>query len=658
MRTAKQYWPIMLVFGKNTSQISPRRSVRVVYRLRLAFGIIVLLIVAGVIAGGLQLYQLQRSQVSAIERSVPALIHSQILESQLASLRATSNRLRSTDSSSKVLALFATIQKLEIDIHQTVASDLQQAVQTPSQDLLWQDVQSLVQISAELVPIRQQLISIEQALTADRHALVTLRTVFSDLIEPRSIRLATALTFELESNLDERILRDSISSQIDLTELSFRLSTAIDVAEQLSRRTAASEVNIDATHLQFNLRSVAQILITLEDDEFRMELAKLIKQLRSVILGSGGIVEKLESYADYQKQTLDVEQRQTLNSQMVSQLIESIVLDAKENISQSSKIFQSSLNQTIVLLVVAGLAVTLVIVLTSHFVIEQQFNRRMSKLTSAVLDIAAGDIHHDVGVGGTDEIGLMAKALSVFKDTANKLILSNQELEQFAYAASHDLRSPLRAIENLAQWTLEDAGDTLPDSCRDNLVKLIERANRLSVLQTDLLEYSRAGNTEDTLELIHIAELVDDLSAILDPEHNYPIEIIGESPPINTYATPLRQVLLNLLNNAIKHHDLKQGNIQLTVNYCESKMVVSFCDDGVGIEAKYHDQIFGLFKRLQSQDIVEGSGLGLSLVRKLVERNGGEIAVFSDPANSRGTTFVFDWPVTYQQHTTQIAVGF
>ena len=624
----------------------------------MAFGIIVLLVVAGVLVGGLQLYQLQRSQVSAIERSVPALIHSQMLESQLASLLTTTNRLRSANSSVSVLALYSEIQKLEVDIKKTVANDLQQTVRPHSQDLLWKGVQSLVQNSADLMPVRLQIVSIEKSLIADRQTLVALRAAFSDLIEPRSIELATALTFELDSTIDEIILRDSISAQISLTEMSFRLSTAIDVAEQLSRPTTANEIIIDTAHLQFNLRSIAQILATLKNDEFRMESAILIKQLRSVILGSDGIVAKLESYAGYHHQIQDVLKRQLATSKSVSELIGSIVLDEKENISQSSKYFYASLNKTIVFLVVSGLSVALVIVLTSHYVIERQFNHRMSKLTSAVIDIAAGDVDRDVGVEGVDEIGLMAKALTVFKDTANKLILSNHELEQFAYAASHDLRSPLRAIENLAQWTLEDAGDTLPDSCRDNLVKLIERVNRLSSLQTDLLEYSRAGHSSDTLELLHVSDIMDDLSAMLDPERKYPIEIIGDQCAVNTYATPLRQVLLNLLNNAIKHHDLKQGSIQITVNYFASKMVISFCDDGVGIEPKYHDRIFGLFKRLQSQDIVEGSGLGLSLVRKLVERHDGIIEVFSNPEKSRGTTFRFDWPVTYEHQVTQLAVGF
>ncbi|MEE9320178.1 MAG: ATP-binding protein [Granulosicoccus sp.] len=654
----KQYWPNILLFGKNVVLTNQQRSVRVVYRLRIAFGLIVLLMIVGVLGGGIQLYLLQRSQVSAIQESVPALIHSQVLESQLASLLGITNRLRNANSSTEVLAQYSEIQKLEVAIEKTVAKDLRQTIQTSKQNMLWQGVQSLVQVSAELVPIRQQLVSIEKALVADRHVLVNLRTVFGDLIEPRSITLATALTFGLDSSLNEKILRDAISSQIDLTELSFRLSTAIDVAEQLSRQLTASEADIDATHLQFNLRSVAQILITLEDNEFRFELAKLIKQLRGVIVGPGGIVDKLESYADYQNQTLDVERRQTAASQSVSQLIDSIVLDAKVNISQSSKYFNTYLNQSVVFLVLSGLIAIFVIVLTNYYVIERQFNRRISNLTSAVLDIAAGDVRRNVGVEGADEIGLMAKALAVFKDTSNKLILSNRELEQFAYAASHDLRSPLRAIENLAQWTLEDAGDALPESCHDNLVKLIERANRLSILQTDLLEYSRAGHTKDSLELIHINDVMDDLSGMLDPEHEYPIENIGESYPINTYATPLRQVLLNLMNNAMKHHDLEQGNIQLKVEYCESRMIISFSDDGVGIEPKYHDQIFGLFKRLQSQDIVEGSGLGLSLVRKLVERHGGKIEVFSNPADSRGTTFIFDWPVTYEQHSIQLAAGF
>ena len=624
----------------------------------MAFAIIALIIVTAVVVGGYQLYLLQRSQVSAIEQSVPTLIHSQKLESQLAKLFALSNRLRNARSRSAVVALYSDIQKLEVNIQDTVANDLTYAVRAPLERMLVQGVQSLVQTLNELAHIRQQLIGIEKSLTTDRQVLTTLRVAFGDLIEPRSIMLSTALTFESDAGLDKKVLRNTISSQINLTEMSFRLSTAIDVAEHLSRGSVASEAEIDTTHLQFNLRSVAQTLISLENDEFRRELAKLIKQLRGIIYGSGGIVDKLELHANYSARFQDVNIRQSAIRASTSRLIESMVADAESNISESSTYFYTALVQTVLLLVVVGFSTALVIALASYYVVERQFNRRMSKLTSAVLDIAAGDLQRDVGVEGGDEIGLMANALAVFKNTANKLIHSNRELEQFAYAASHDLRSPLRAIENLAQWTLEDAGESLPDSCQENLTKLIERANRLSVLQTDLLEYSRVGHGEDKFEPVVITQLVDDLSEILDPERKFPIEMIGEHCHIHTYTTPLRRILMNLLNNAVKHHDLDHGNIKISVHYDASKIVIMFGDDGVGIEPQYHDQIFELFQRLQSQDIVEGSGLGLSLVRKLVERHGGKISVISNPAVARGTTFKFDWPVTYPQYNSKIAVGF
>jgi len=218
-------------------------------------------------------------------------------------------------------------------------------------------------------------------------------------------------------------------------------------------------------------------------------------------------------------------------------------------------------------------------------------------------------------------------------------------MEQFAYAASHDLKSPLRAIENLAQWTIEDGGADLPADCLKNLEKILQRAKRLSTLQNDLLEYSRAGHAADKIKAIDINLLVAELSEFLDPDSRFTIEVSGASQVIHTSETPLRQVLMNLLNNAIKHHDRGYGIVTISIHFSTSRMHVSMLDDGPGIEEQYLEQIFELFNMLQTQDDVEGSGLGLALVRKLVKRYGGTITAVSNPTLQRGTEFQFDWPI-------------
>jgi len=262
----------------------------------------------------------------------------------------------------------------------------------------------------------------------------------------------------------------------------------------------------------------------------------------------------------------------------------------------------------------------------------------------AVLDIANGDQDRDVDVSGKDEIGVMAGALEVFKDNAAELHRSNKELEQFAYAASHDLKSPLRAIESLAKWTLEDAGDDFPADAKSNLEKLLLRANRLSRLQSDLLNYSRAGQPDDNVSEVDFSRMIADLAEMLDPDHHFTVQL-GRSPiGVTTQVVPLRQIILNLITNAMKHHDLDTGTIEINIDVVNNRLRISVSDDGPGIPIEYHERIFGLFEKLESHDKVEGSGLGLSLVKKMVERCRGSIAIQSAPSKQRGSTFTFDWP--------------
>jgi len=238
----------------------------------------------------------------------------------------------------------------------------------------------------------------------------------------------------------------------------------------------------------------------------------------------------------------------------------------------------------------------------------------------------------------------MGAALEVFKSNAKELRRSNEELESFAYAAAHDMRSPLRAIESLAQWTLEDAGDQLPGGCRENLEKLLSRANRLSKLQADLLDYSRISKTNEDQRPLNLQEFVQNIQELLDPDEQFKFEIDVPLQLVEVPETPLRQILINLSTNAIKHHDRRVGTISVKAELVTGRLVVAVADDGPGIDPRFHERIFKLFQTLQSRDTVEGSGLGLSFVLKHLNRHGGQIQVLSDPAQGRGTTFIFDLP--------------
>ena len=221
---------------------------------------------------------------------------------------------------------------------------------------------------------------------------------------------------------------------------------------------------------------------------------------------------------------------------------------------------------------------------------------------------------------------------------------SNRELDQFAYIASHDLRAPLRAIDNLSAWIAEDAGALLPAKSREHLQKLQERIQRMEALLDDLLAYSRADRLHGQPSAVDSGALVLSVVQLLAPASRFQIIVPATLPYFTTLRVPLETVLRNLIGNAIKHHKPSPAPATISINGVEGETQVTFSvtDDGPGIDPAFHERIFGMFQTLQPRDQVEGSGVGLAIVKKIVESLGGKIQVES--AAGQGATFRFTWP--------------
>ena len=228
-----------------------------------------------------------------------------------------------------------------------------------------------------------------------------------------------------------------------------------------------------------------------------------------------------------------------------------------------------------------------------------------------------------------------------------ELARSNAELDQFAYVASHDLKAPIRAIDSLAAWIAEDAGDVLPPDSARHLDLLRRRAGRMEGLLDSLLAYSRAGRTGAPPRPVDTADLVREVAETVAPPGGFDVRIEGDLPVVETAPTPLALVLRNLIGNAIKHHDRADGRVTVSARVLDTEAggyaEFTVADDGPGIEAAYRDRVFGLFQTLRPRDEVEGSGMGLAIVKKTVESWGGEVVL--EPSDARGATFRFTWPL-------------
>jgi PAS domain S-box-containing protein len=219
---------------------------------------------------------------------------------------------------------------------------------------------------------------------------------------------------------------------------------------------------------------------------------------------------------------------------------------------------------------------------------------------------------------------------------------SNSELEEFAYAASHDLKAPLRAISHLVEWIGEDIGAAASAETIENLKLLRGRSLRLQLLLDGLLAFSRVGSIKAEPEDVDIAKVVREVIAELSPPPGFEVGCVGKMGILRAPRTAILVVLRNLISNGLIHHDRTEGRITVSMRRMKGGAEFRVTDDGPGILARFHERIFVIFQTLESRDDVESSGIGLAIVKKKVEGHGGRIWVESAPP-ARGTTIAFTW---------------
>ncbi len=221
---------------------------------------------------------------------------------------------------------------------------------------------------------------------------------------------------------------------------------------------------------------------------------------------------------------------------------------------------------------------------------------------------------------------------------------ANDELTNFAYVVSHDLKAPLRAISSLADWISTDYADKFDDEGRQHMRLLISRVRRMDGLIDGILLYSRVGRIKETIVAVELNRLVRDVIEMLAPPENISITLDNPLPTVITEPTRIQQVFQNLISNAIKYMDKPEGKIRIACSEEGMQWKFSVSDNGPGIKQQHFEKIFQLFQTLAPRDRVESTGVGLALVKKIVEMYGGHVWVESTVG--QGSTFFFTIPRT------------
>jgi signal transduction histidine kinase/HAMP domain-containing protein len=239
----------------------------------------------------------------------------------------------------------------------------------------------------------------------------------------------------------------------------------------------------------------------------------------------------------------------------------------------------------------------------------------------------------------------LKKAHEELQDHTGRLEAANKELESFSYSVSHDLRSPLRAIAGFTRMILDEKGATFDPETRRKFGIIQENAEKMGQLIDNLLRLSRLGRAELHQSKLDMGGLVREVMQeirMTDPEREFVTEI-GDLPAAQGDPAMIRQLLANLLSNAVKFTRGKQGaRIEVGSFERSGERVYYVKDNGVGFDMKYYNKLFGVFQRLVSESQFEGTGVGLAIVQRIVQRHGGR--VWAEGQIQDGATFYFTLP--------------
>ncbi|TNF61050.1 MAG: hypothetical protein EP306_07520, partial [Burkholderiales bacterium] len=233
------------------------------------------------------------------------------------------------------------------------------------------------------------------------------------------------------------------------------------------------------------------------------------------------------------------------------------------------------------------------------------------------------------------------------EDSVRQLQATNRELEAFTYSASHDLRTPLRGIEGFSALLLEEQAERLDEQGRDYLRRIQKATVHMSQLVSDLLAYSRLQHMTQRIEPVALLPQIDTVTRHFQDElaarHGRLETDVCDRLTVRADAQGLTIVLRNLIDNALKFTPADRApHIRITACETDGQVRLQVSDNGIGFDMKHHDRIFGMFQRLHRQDQIPGTGIGLAMVHKAVERMGGRIRAESRPGE--GSTFVVELP--------------
>lgn len=274
---------------------------------------------------------------------------------------------------------------------------------------------------------------------------------------------------------------------------------------------------------------------------------------------------------------------------------------------------------------------------------------RIRETVAMANSVAKGNYEERLTANPNNEFGQLADSLNNMSAILAKnialLTRRNEELNQFAHIVSHDMKAPLRGIDNVVSWIEEDHHDELPKKVREYLLLIKSRITRAENLLRGILAYSRIGREQPDYSLVNVNQLITEIASYLPKDTAITLHVQPGLPTLRTERVLLLQVFSNLILNAFKHHDKPNGFVSVKCRETIDNFEFSIRDNGPGIDPTYHERIFMIFETLGDKDSTENTGVGLAIVKKILSDRGLKITI--DSAPGEGSTFTFQWPKDY-----------
>jgi signal transduction histidine kinase len=359
-----------------------------------------------------------------------------------------------------------------------------------------------------------------------------------------------------------------------------------------------------------------------------------LKTLQFTIVEQFDAMHRLAQVSDWTAVRLRLDNQINLILDDVRTMVEQVDLALSDRRSRFVQEIELSQRRAQIILIITGL-VALATALTLGLFVTRSIVRPVSSLKTAAHQFATGDFNLRLADTSKDELGEVSRAFTIaageLRRSYSALKRSNEDLEQFAYAASHDLQEPLRTISAFSDLLRRRCEDKLTEEEKGFLAHLVGASERMRNLVSGILEYSRLASSRDLNERIATEEIVSaalqNLTTTIDESHA--VVTHGQLPTVIGSRSQLLQLFQNLIANSIKYRRADvPPRIHITATKQDGMWLFCLEDNGIGIEARHYEVIFGMFKQL-TRGSQTGVGMGLALSKNIVERHGGTIAVVS-----------------------------